>query len=108
MTTVLSVFIVEMFLTFLVWGVWVVLNLWIWQKAKATGNLLMMVGAGVMAVLSLLGAFGQFVGEGGFWLNFFALLALTAGFYMSVKPMVAAQLAGLGTKLRAGADQPKS
>jgi hypothetical protein len=108
MSLVLSVFIVEAFLTALLWAVWVVLNLWIWQKAKATGNLLMLVGAAVLALLSLLLSFGQGIGEGSFWLTFFALIALTAGFYMSVKPMVAAQIAALGSKVRAGADAKKA
>ena len=103
MPLVLAYFGVESFLTFLLWGVWVVLNLWIWQKAKATGNLLMLVASAVMALLSLLLSFGQGIGAGSFWLHFFALAALTAGFYLSVKPMVAAQLAALSSKVRAGA-----
>lgn len=100
---------ITFFLMFLVWAVWTVLNLWIWQKAKATGNLLMMVGGAVVAVLSLLGAFGAHLAyDAYYWLLFLSFLALTAGFYLSVKPMVAAQIAALGSKVRAGADAKKA
>ena len=94
----IAVFIFELLLIGLVWAVWVVLNLWIWQKSKAGGNLLMMIGAAVLAFTSIILAFGEALG--GFWLNFFALLALTAGFYLSVKPMVAAHLAALQAKMK--------
>ena len=96
------------FLLFLIWAIWAVLNLWIWQKSKATGNLLMLGGSAVLAVLYLLASFGVNIAwDAHYWLSLFSLIALTAGFYLSVKPMVAAQLAGIGTKLRAGAESPK-
>ncbi len=97
-TPVFATFIFESLLIGLIWAVWVVLNLWIWQKSKASGNLLMMVGAAVMALASIIGAFGE--PFGGFWLHFIALLVLSGGFYLSVKPMVAAHLAALQAKVK--------
>ncbi len=83
-TPVFATFIFESLLIGLIWAVWVVLNLWIWQKSKASGNLLMMVGAAVMALASIIGAFGEPFG----------------GFYLPVKPMVAAHLAALQAKVK--------
>lgn len=99
---------INFFLMFLIWAVWAVLNLWIWQKSKAMGNLLMLGGSGVMALLALLASFKVFLDfDAHYWLTLFSLIALTAGFYLSVKPMVAAQLAALSSKVRAGATDAK-
>jgi hypothetical protein len=98
MITPLAV-VFESLLTALVWAVWFLLNFWIWSKSKSNGNLLMMVGAGVMTVMSFLFFVEVYFG-GYFWMQFIALLVLTAGFYLSVKPMVAAQLAALQAKMK--------
>ena len=83
-------------LELLVWVVWVVLNLWIWQKTKAVGNLLMMLGAAGAGFVQLMAFFKEWMGNG-IWLV--SLAALTAGFFLSVRPMVEAQLAKLREKL---------
>lgn len=83
----------------LIWAVWVVLNLWIWQKTKATGNLLMLIGSGVLAFIDILAAF-TWRGPGS-WLSILALITLSAGFFLSVKPLVDAQLKALQDKLQA-------
>jgi hypothetical protein len=98
----------EEFLILLIWVVWLVLNLWIWQKSKAQGNLLMMIGAALLAFVSLMGLFNVILGEGAFWLMFFGLVALTVGFFLSVKPMVAAQMAAIGGKLKNVTSPPPS
>jgi hypothetical protein len=108
MSLVLSVFIFEMFLICLLWVVWVVLNLWIWQKSKASGNAAMMVGAGLLALVSLLNAFAAALGTTSFWLTLIGLIVLTIGFYLSVKPMVAAHLAGLQARMKAVSSPPPS
>jgi len=89
----------ETLLTALIWGVWVVLNLWIWQKSKATGNLLMLIGAGVLALVDLL-LFLLIFFSGMGTLMLIGLVLLTAGFFLSVKPMVAAQIAALQAKAK--------
>jgi hypothetical protein len=82
--------------TLLLWATWVVLNLWIWQKTKATGNLLMLIGSAVMTFDVLLGMFEQYTT---YWLNILALGTLTVGFFYSVRPMVEAHLAKLKEKI---------
>jgi hypothetical protein len=98
----------EELLFLLLWLSWVVLNLWIWQKSKAQGNLLMMIGAALNAFVWLMFLFNANIGSGFFWLMFFGLLALTIGFFLSVKPMVAAQMAALGGKLKSVTSPPPS
>jgi hypothetical protein len=83
-------------LELLVWVVWVVLNLWIWQKTKAIGNLLMLIGAAGAGFVQLMLFFNEFVGNG-IWLV--SLAVLSAGFFLSVRPMVEAHLAKLRAKL---------
>ncbi len=81
----------------LVWAVWLVLNLWMWQKTKAQANLLMMVGAGVLTLTYVMRAFTW--DAPGTFIELAAVVVLTAGFFLSVRPMVEAQLAKLREKL---------
>ena len=97
-TLLLSV-VFEFILTGLVWAGMVVLNLWIWQKSKANSSLLMLIGSALIAVPSLMQ--GLTINFGGIlWLWLFGSICVLAGFYMSVKPMVAAQLAALQAKVK--------
>jgi hypothetical protein len=82
----------------LVWVVWAFLNLWIWQKAKSNGNLLMLVGAAVLAVGDLLAILSATTDTA--VIALIGLIVLTIGFYVSVKPMVAAQIAALQSKVK--------
>ena len=82
----------------LVWAVWGVLNFWIWSKTKALGNLLMLIGSGVLSLHAFIWLF-TWNGPGG-WMRMLALLTLSAGFFLSVKPLVAAQLAALKSKMQ--------
>jgi hypothetical protein len=103
----IGAFTFEFLLMCLLWVVWVVLNLWIWQSAKSTGNALMMVGAAVFALAYLLFAVQDFPSRFTVvWLPLLGLVALTAGFYISIKPMVAARIAGLQSKLKAATSPP--
>src|SRR5688572_9744156 len=90
-------FFFELLLTGLIWGVWVVLNLWIWQKTKALANMLMLIGSGILALSNILHSFAT---GPGFWLDFFGVVLLTVGFVLSVKTLVDAQLAMLKSKLQ--------
>ncbi len=95
--TPLAVFVFEFLVLGLIWAVWAVLNLWIWQKTKSNANLLMLVGSGLMGVLWLINTFSY--SGGSFWLHVLGLVLLTAGFYLSVRPMVDAQIAALRAKI---------
>ena len=86
----------EHLLVGLMWGVWVVLNLWIWQKTKALGNMLMLCGAGALALCHVL---RSFTWGPTYFIDFLGIGALTAGFFLSVKPIVDAQLKALQAKL---------
>src|SRR5262245_27597336 len=92
----LAAITIEGLVLVLLWAVWVVLNLWIWQKTKATGNLLMLIGAAVQAFFWLMLMLGELMS---YWINILALGALTAGFFLSVRPMVEAHLTKLKEKL---------
>jgi hypothetical protein len=92
----LAAITVEGLLVVLLWTVWVVLNLWIWQKTKAQGNLLMLIGSAATAFYCLLWMLGEFMS---LWILILALGALTVGFFLSVRPMVEAHLAKLKEKL---------
>lgn len=81
----------------LMWAVWIVLNLWIWQKTKALGNLLMLIGSGALGLAWIIRSFDP---GPGFWLDILALGTLTVGFFFTVKPLVAAQIAALKSKLQ--------
>lgn len=86
----------EEFLVALMWGVWVVLNLWIWQKTKALGNMLMLCAAGVLCLTALIRSWAAGLN---YIVDFLAIGALTAGFFLSVKPLVDAHLKALQAKL---------
>lgn len=100
--TVLGAFVFEAFLTMLLWAAIAVLNFWIWSKAKANGNLFMMIGAGWLAFAHLLGLFGvALLGwHNTGWVQLIGVGLLAAGFYLSVKPMVAANIAHLQSKVK--------
>jgi hypothetical protein len=86
----------------LAWGVMVVLNLWLWQKSKAQGNLLMLIGAALLAFMGILGGFGASLGLFVYeWFPVIGTILIVAGFYMTVKALVAANIAGLKAKAQA-------
>lgn len=89
----------------LVWVVLAVLNFWIWNKSKAQGNLIMLVGAAVVAVFALLMMLGAGVGEAGMWLSVLGQAAFAVGFFLSVRPMVEAQLAALKEKVKSATSE---
>ena len=99
---VLADFTVEGVLTMLLWAVIAILNFWIWSKAKANPNLLMMIGAGWLALASLLLLFNAvLLGVQNYgWTQLIGVGFLAAGFYLSVKPMVAANIAHLQAKMK--------
>ena len=86
----------------LLWAVIAVLNFWIWRKAKASGNLCMFLGGAWMTLASLLGWFGVSLmgGENFAWSTVVGLGLMTVGFYLSVKPMVSANIAHLQAKVK--------
>lgn len=105
--TVLAVFHFEFFLLALVWGVWIVLNLWIWQKSKAQSNLLMLIGSALLSLAALLWSFGEVSEFIMYWLPFVGAVLLTIGFYLSVKVLVEAHLHALQAKLKHATQEKK-
>ncbi len=99
---VLAVFYFGMLVAALVWAAFAVLNFWIWSKSKATGNLLMLIAGGWFALSRVLWSFGtMLLGWENFqWTELIGIGLLTAGFYLSVKPMVEAQIAALQAKVK--------
>lgn len=95
-------FTVEGLLTALLWAVIAVLNFWIWKQAKAKANFLMMIGAGWLALTEFLGLFKAYLlgGQNVQWTELLGVGCLAAGFYLSVKPMVAANIAQLQAKVK--------
>ncbi|MFV1958777.1 MAG: hypothetical protein ACC662_05120 [Planctomycetota bacterium] len=99
--TLLLAFTLEFLLLFIVWAALLVFNLWMWQKTKGNGNLLMLVGAGAMALPALLFAFGTAPTEFlWFWLPFIGAILLTVGFYLTAKPIVDAEMKALKAKIQ--------
>ncbi len=84
----------------LAWVALLVLNIWVWQKTKAHGPLLMIVGASLTALthfITLVAMPTTFL---------FALLPIVGigvfvyGYYLSVRPMVQARVDALAAKIR--------
>jgi len=94
----------EPFLIFLVWAVMLVMSLWMFQKTKSQGNLLMTIGAGCLGLSALLVAFESY-GQGFgsfqlFWLPFIGAILLVVGFYMTAKAVIDVHIAALKKKLQ--------
>jgi hypothetical protein len=97
-------FVFESFLVFLVWGVMLVMNLWMFQKTKGQGNLFMMIGAGCLAVSSFIISFATIADPGTakfilFWLPLIGSILLVFGFYKTAKPVVDAEIQALRSKI---------
>ena len=90
----------DAFVIGLLWAGWVVLNLWIWQKTKAQSNLLMLCGSGLLAITYLIRAISWH--QPGSWADIVGLGLVSAGFFMSVKPLVEGHLSALKNKLGGG------
>jgi hypothetical protein len=58
----------------------------------------MLIGSGALAVFWFIGMFSwEGVDQ---WLHFFALVTVSLGFFYTVKPLVAAQIAALKSKMQ--------
>jgi Na+/proline symporter len=84
----------------LIWVAFGVLNLWIWQKGKAQGNMLMMIGGFLLALIWVLLFFesnpGTFLWQ---WGPVIGSGLILAGFYMTSAKLIEAQMAGIKAKL---------
>ena len=105
-------FIFEPFLVFLVWGVMLVMNLWMFQKTKGKGNLFMMIGAGCLSLSALIFSFATIADEGTakfvmFWLPLIGAVLLVLGFYTTVKPVVDVHIEALKKKLSEATSEKK-
>lgn len=85
----------------LIWVAFGVLNLWIWQKGKAQGNMLMMIGGFLVALIWALFFFesypGAFLGE---WGPVIGSGLILAGFYLTSAKLIEAQMAGIKAKMQ--------
>jgi hypothetical protein len=79
-------------------SVWVVLNLWLFQKTKAVANLLMMLGAAYILLHFVFVLFGGLLG--GPWMLLLAFSVVTAGFFLSVRAQVEAQLTRMRQRIQ--------
>ncbi len=96
---------IYLILLMLAWAALAVLNFWMWQKGKAQSALLMLVGAAISAVMWLFAVLGVHIGDTGEfnWLLIaIGSVVFAFGFFTSVKPMVAANIAAM--KEKAGVD----
>lgn len=78
----------------LLWAFVATLNFWIWRRSKSTGHVVMLVGAAWMALHYLLATFDVAL-LGATHYDLAVLLGsavLTAGFYLSVRPLVAEEI----------------
>lgn len=105
--TVLAAFHFEPFLVFLVWGVMLVMNLWMFQKTKGRGNMLMLVGAGCLALSALLASFETISTFVLFWLPLIGAILLVIGFYLTAKPVIDTHIDALKKKLKEATAEKK-
>lgn len=106
-------FVFESFLVFLIWAVMLLMNLWMFQKTKARGNLLMLIGAGCLSVSALIISIAKIAdpGTAGFllyWLPLIGAILVVLGFYMTAKPVVDDQIAALKKKLQDATGEKKT
>jgi surface polysaccharide O-acyltransferase-like enzyme len=99
----LAVFVFEIFLLVLVWAAMALMCLWVWQKTKAQGNLFMTIGAAAIALSRLITMLSDMPGSFvWYWMPFIGTCLLVAGYYLTVKPMIAGQLEALKSKVTGG------
>src|SRR5687767_11138242 len=82
----------------LLWFVLGALCFFLWRRAKSSGHLLMLIGAGLLGLNSLFVIFESFFLYGA-WGQTFGIILLVGGFWVSVKPLVAADVAMVFGKL---------
>lgn len=98
--SVLATFTFKIFLPALIWLVFGVLNLWIWQKGKGQGNLLMMIGGFTIGGANLITSFST-IPEAFlfFWVPTIGAALILAGFYLTSAKLIEAQMAGIKAKM---------
>jgi hypothetical protein len=83
--------------TGLVWAALAVVGFWIWQRLRGTGPLLLVIGAGGLAVFYLL----EMVGinfEGMTWFLFLGSILVGLAVYLANKPLIDARIAAIKAK----------
>lgn len=101
--TVVGIWAAPNIIDALIWAAFGVINLWIWQKNKAQGNLLMLCGAAAIVLGRLSMAFsGERSMPSEFlvmWVPLLGAAAILVGFFTLSKPLIEAQMAALKTKM---------
>jgi len=84
----------------LAWIALLVLNVWVWQKTKAHGHLLMIVGASLTALTHFISAIAMPTTILFVLLPIVGIGVYVYGYYLSVQPMVQARVDALAAKIR--------
>lgn len=92
---VLATFYATALLLALPWAVLGLLSFWVWRRAKSGGHLLMLVGSGWLVLDSLLRTVDlSLLGVGsGYWGSIIGAGLIAGGFWVTVQPLVAADVA---------------
>lgn len=99
--SVLAAFHFKILLPALIWLAFGVLNLWIWQKGKAQGNMLMMIGGFCLGGGYTISTFSKFPEEFVFfWIPTIGAALILAGFYLVSAKVIEAQMAGIKAKMQ--------
>jgi hypothetical protein len=96
-TPIASTFQATPILVAIAWTVFGVLNFWIWRRSRSAGHLVMLISSGWLVLDALLAALGVSLlgGESGVWATAIGVALLTGGFYFTVQPLIAADVAKL-------------
>jgi len=98
-TVLAAVYIsLEGILMFLIWGAFAGMAFWAFSASKARAALMTLIGAGLIALVTLLGMFGAFIA--GVWPLIVGTALVAYGYYLTVKPTVDAHLAKLKEKAK--------
>lgn len=89
----------EGILIFLIWGAFAGMAFWAYSAGKAQAALMTLIGAGLIALVTLLGMFGVFIA--GVWPMIVGTALVAYGYYLTVKPTVDAHIAKLKEKAKA-------
>ena len=97
MLTPLAEFSIAYIASGIVWAALAVGGFWIWQRLRGTGPLLLVIGAGGLAVYFLLLTIGV-VFEGMKWFLFLGTVLVALDVYLANKPLVDAKIAAIKAK----------
>lgn len=90
----------------LIWLAFAAMAFWAWSAGKAQAALMTLVGAGLIGLTALLALFGVFIV--GMWPMVVGSALVAYGYFLTVKPIVMAEVAKLKAKASGGGGSPPS